>query len=137
MRDVWRTMMAIEEKTIPRMRISIPGRVMNREEALGIVREYVKNENLINHMLAVEAAMRAYARKYGADEDEWGVVGLLHDFDWEIHPTLDEHPTAGAPTPRSCRNASNFMTCSPWTNRRAPCPGTTTSAATRLSQARP
>ncbi len=70
---------------------------MNCEEALGIVREYVKNENLINHMLAVEAAMRAYARKYGADEDEWGVVGLLHDFDWEIHPTLDEHPTEGAP----------------------------------------
>ncbi|MBN1311921.1 MAG: HDIG domain-containing protein [Anaerolineae bacterium] len=70
---------------------------MNREDALGIVREFIKNENLIKHMLAVEAAMRAYARKYGEDEDDWGVIGLLHDFDWEIHPNLDEHPAKGAP----------------------------------------
>jgi putative nucleotidyltransferase with HDIG domain len=70
---------------------------MNREETLSIVTEFVKNDNLIKHMLAVEAGMRAYARKYGEDEDDWGVVGLLHDFDWEIHPTLDKHPMAGAP----------------------------------------
>jgi putative nucleotidyltransferase with HDIG domain len=70
---------------------------MKREEALAIVREYVENDNLLKHMLAVEAAMRAYARKYGEDEDSWGVIGLLHDFDWEIHPTLDEHPIKGAP----------------------------------------
>lgn len=70
---------------------------MTREEALSIVREYVKNENLVRHMLAVEAAMRFYAQKLGADPDEWGLAGLLHDFDWEIHPTLEEHPTAGAP----------------------------------------
>ncbi len=70
---------------------------MNREEALAIVREFVKNENLIHHMLAVEAAMRAYARHYGEDEEAWGRVGLLHDFDWEIHPTLEEHPMKGAP----------------------------------------
>lgn len=70
---------------------------MNREEALAIVREFVQNEGLINHMLAVEAAMRAYARRYGEDEESWGRVGLLHDFDWEIHPTLDQHPQAGAP----------------------------------------
>jgi putative nucleotidyltransferase with HDIG domain len=68
-----------------------------REEALSIVREHVKNENLVNHMLAVEAAMRFYARKQGEDEELWGVTGLLHDFDWEIHPTLEEHPQAGAP----------------------------------------
>lgn len=70
---------------------------MNREEALAIVQEYVKNENLIRHMLAVEAAMRFYAAKYGEDAELWGAVGLLHDFDWEIHPTLEEHPMAGAP----------------------------------------
>jgi putative nucleotidyltransferase with HDIG domain len=70
---------------------------MTREEALAIVREYVKNEGLVRHMLAVEAAMRFYAAKYGEDADLWGVVGLLHDFDWEIHPTLEEHPAAGAP----------------------------------------
>ncbi len=70
---------------------------MNRPEALSIVQEYVKNQNLINHMLAVEAAMRFYARKLGEDEELWGLTGLLHDFDWEIHPTLAEHPQAGAP----------------------------------------
>ena len=70
---------------------------MEREEALSIVREYVKNENLVKHMLAVEAAMRVYAEKYGEDPDDWGRVGLLHDFDWEIHPTLEQHPMDGAP----------------------------------------
>ena len=70
---------------------------MNREEALIIVREYVKNENLVRHMLSVEAAMRFYAKKFGEDPELWGITGLLHDFDWEIHPTLEEHPQAGAP----------------------------------------
>lgn len=70
---------------------------MERSEALAIVREYVKNENLVRHMLAVEAAMRYYAEKFGEDVELWGVVGLLHDFDWEIHPTLEGHPQAGAP----------------------------------------
>lgn len=70
---------------------------MTREEALAIVREYVKNENLVRHMLSVEAAMRFYAVKFGEDPDTWGIAGLLHDFDWEIHPTLEEHPQAGAP----------------------------------------
>lgn len=70
---------------------------MNREEALNIVQEYVKNINLIRHMLSVEAAMRFYAEKYQEDVETWGCVGLLHDFDWEIHPTLHEHPQAGAP----------------------------------------
>ena len=70
---------------------------MTRDEALSIVREFVENENLVRHMLAVEAAMRFYAPRYGEDPDLWGLAGLLHDFDWEIHPTLEEHPQAGAP----------------------------------------
>ena len=70
---------------------------MERNEALAIVREYVKNENLVRHMLAVEAAMRFYAQKSAENQDTWGITGILHDFDWEIHPTLEEHPLAGAP----------------------------------------
>lgn len=70
---------------------------MTREEALAIIRQYTTNENLIKHMLAVEAAMRAYANRFGEDEELWGVVGLLHDFDWEMHASLDTHPAAGAP----------------------------------------
>ena len=69
---------------------------MIRDQALQIVREFVKNENLVRHMLAVEAAMAAYAKKYGEDEEKWRVTGLLHDFDWEIHPTLEGHPQKGA-----------------------------------------
>lgn len=70
---------------------------MNREEALAIVHQYIKSPNLIKHMLAVEAAMRFYARKYGQDEEKWAVTALLHDFDWEIHPTMEDHPMAGEP----------------------------------------
>lgn len=70
---------------------------MEREEALDIVREYVKNENLVRHMLAVEAAMRRYAEEMGEDVELWGLAGLLHDFDWEIHPSLEHHPQDGAP----------------------------------------
>ncbi|PWB54922.1 MAG: HAD family hydrolase [Anaerolineales bacterium] len=74
---------------------------MERTQALNIVHEYVKNENLIRHMLAVEAAMRFYAARMGEDQDLWGITGILHDFDWEIHPTLEEHPLAGAPILRA------------------------------------
>jgi putative nucleotidyltransferase with HDIG domain len=70
---------------------------MTRDEALALVREYVKNEGLVRHMLAVEAAMAFYAEKFGEDVEKWRVTALLHDFDWEIHPTLDEHPQAGEP----------------------------------------
>jgi putative nucleotidyltransferase with HDIG domain len=70
---------------------------MNREQAFAIVNEFVKNQNLVRHMLAVEAAMRFYAEKLGADVETWGMAGLLHDFDWEIHPSLEEHPQAGIP----------------------------------------
>jgi len=68
-----------------------------RAEALAIVREHVKNEGLVRHMLAVEAAMRHYAKLLGEDEETWGLAGLLHDFDWEIHPSLEQHPQDGAP----------------------------------------
>ncbi len=74
---------------------------MKRDEAFNIVQEYIKNQGLLNHMLSVEAAMRFYARKYNEDEETWGITGLLHDFDWEIHPTLEEHPQAGAPILRA------------------------------------
>ena len=70
---------------------------MEREQALAILDEFIQNPNLKRHNLAVEAAMRFYARKFGEDEDLWGLTGLLHDFDWEIHPTLEEHPRAGEP----------------------------------------
>jgi putative nucleotidyltransferase with HDIG domain len=69
---------------------------MNRETHLALVREYTKNEALVRHMLAVEAAMRAYARKYGEDEETWGAVGLLHDFDYERWPDPPDHPLQGA-----------------------------------------
>jgi len=70
---------------------------MTREEALSVVNEYVKSESLIRHMFCVEAAMRFYAEKFGEDVDAWGLAGLLHDFDWEIHPTAEQHPIEGAP----------------------------------------
>lgn len=74
---------------------------MNRSEAISLVHEYTRNENLVKHMLAVEAAMRFYAGKFGQDVELWGLAGLLHDFDWEIHPTLEQHPVAGAPILRA------------------------------------
>ena len=70
---------------------------MERTEALNIVTKYVKNQGLIHHMFSVEAAMRFYAKKEKADVDLWGLTGLLHDFDWEIHPTAAQHPLDGAP----------------------------------------
>ena len=70
---------------------------MTRDEALTLVREFVKNEGLVRHMLCVEAAMRFYAEKFGEEVETWGLLGLLHDFDWEIHPTLEGHPADGAP----------------------------------------
>jgi putative nucleotidyltransferase with HDIG domain len=69
---------------------------MTRADALALVNEYTKNPALVKHMLAVEAAMRAYARKLGEDEERWGVVGLLHDFDYERWPDPPNHPLKGA-----------------------------------------
>ena len=69
---------------------------MDRESAWQLLKEYTQSESLIKHALAVEACMRAYARKYGEDEDRWGVVGLIHDFDYEKFPTADLHPFKGS-----------------------------------------
>ena len=68
---------------------------MNRDEAWKLLCEWTKGDSLRKHMLAVEAAMRAYARKFGADEEKWGITGLLHDMDYETHPTPSEHPIVG------------------------------------------
>ena len=69
---------------------------MNRTDAIQILHEYTKSDALRKHMYAVEAAMRAYAKKMGADEEKWGVVGLLHDFDYEMFPTAPDHPLKGS-----------------------------------------
>ena len=71
------------------------GQVVNREEAWDLMCEWTESDSLRKHMLAVEAAMRAYARSFGEDEEKWGVTGLLHDMDYEKHPTPDEHPMVG------------------------------------------
>lgn len=84
---------------------------MDRETAYAIVVEHVQNQNLINHMLAVEATMRAYAVRYGENADEWGLAGLLHDFDWEIHPSLDEHPMKGATILRARGVPEDIIRC--------------------------
>ncbi len=68
-----------------------------REQAWATLTEYTKNEALLRHALAVEASTASYARRFGEDEELWRVTALLHDFDYEIHPTLDRHPQDGAP----------------------------------------
>jgi len=69
---------------------------MNREDAWALLTEFTHEQSLIKHALAVEAAMRAYALKYGEDEEKWGIVGLIHDFDYERFPTIPEHTGEGA-----------------------------------------
>ena len=68
---------------------------LSRDAAWALLTEWTKSESLRKHALAVEAAVRGYARKFGANEEEWGIVGLLHDFDYERYPTLDNHPFRG------------------------------------------
>ncbi|HCJ52663.1 MAG: HAD family hydrolase [Candidatus Kerfeldbacteria bacterium RIFCSPLOWO2_01_FULL_48_11] len=68
----------------------------SRSEAWKLLNEFTKSPSLIKHMIAVEAAMRAYAKKFNADQDWWGIVGLLHDFDYERYPDLKDHPFQGA-----------------------------------------
>ena len=70
---------------------------MDREQAWSILCEFTKSDSLRRHALAVEACVAAYARKFNEDEIKWSVTALLHDFDWEIHPQLPDHPTKGEP----------------------------------------
>ena len=70
--------------------------MMNREQAFELLTEYTQKDGLIKHALAVEGAMRAYAKKYNEDAEIWGIVGLLHDFDYEKYPTMEDHPMRGA-----------------------------------------
>ncbi len=69
--------------------------MFDREAAWCLLTEFTPSENLRKHALAVEACLRAYARKFGEDEEKWGVVGLIHDFDYEKYPTAEEHPYKG------------------------------------------
>ena len=69
---------------------------MDRSAAWELLCEYTKNENLRRHALAVEACLRAYAKKFGEDDEVWGVVGILHDFDYEIYPNPPDHPLKGS-----------------------------------------
>jgi putative nucleotidyltransferase with HDIG domain len=69
---------------------------MDRQKSWELLCEYTQSENLRKHALAVEAAMRAFARRFGEDEELWGIVGLVHDFDYEKYPTAQDHPFKGA-----------------------------------------
>jgi predicted hydrolase (HD superfamily) len=68
---------------------------LNRDAAWALLTEYTKSDSLLKHAMGVEAAVRGYARRFGGDEDEWGIVALLHDFDYERWPSLDDHPFRG------------------------------------------
>lgn len=70
--------------------------MINRADAYRLLTEYNTQDSLIKHGLAVEAAMRAYARKFGEDEEKWGITGMLHDIDYERHPDIEEHGKVGA-----------------------------------------
>ena len=69
---------------------------MNRDDAWSLLTEYTKSDSLLKHAMAVEAAVRGYAKKFGEDEEGWGMTALLHDFDYERWPTLGDHPNKGA-----------------------------------------
>ena len=71
--------------------------MLSRQQAWDLLCEFTKSDGLRKHALAVETCVAAYARRYGEDEHRWSITALLHDFDWEIHPTLEEHPQKGEP----------------------------------------
>jgi putative nucleotidyltransferase with HDIG domain len=91
-----RRFLLVSQLSFQRRRLSYSA-VPTREQAWETLTRYTKSESLLRHALAVEASVRLYARLYGEDEEFWGCVALLHDFDYEIHPTLDKHPQDGAP----------------------------------------
>src|SRR5262245_34837135 len=70
--------------------------MIDRDAAWGVLTEFTKSDSLRKHALAVEASMRAYAERYGQDSENWGMAGMLHDFDYEMHPTAPRHPMKGA-----------------------------------------
>ena len=74
---------------------------MDRDTANKVIEDHVETDSLKKHLFAVETCMRAYARKAGEDEELWGIAGLVHDFDWEVCPTPESHPTYGAEILRS------------------------------------
>ena len=78
-----------------------PTTLPTREQALALLHEWVENVNLRKHCYAVEACMRAQARRMGGDEERWALAGLIHDFDWEKHPDLERHPVKGVEILRS------------------------------------
>jgi predicted hydrolase (HD superfamily) len=80
---------------------------MTRQQSLDLLFEYTRTDSLRKHALAVEAAMRAYARRFGEDEELWGTVGLLHDFDYEMYPQFPDHPTKGSDTRKKCGGRSS------------------------------
>lgn len=82
---------------------------MSRDDAWGLLNEYTSNPSLIKHMLAVEAGMRAYAHKFSEDVETWGVIGLLHDFDYEKWPSREDHPYRGAEILRSKGVAEDWI----------------------------
>ena len=101
---------------------------MHRDQAWKIVTDHVQQVGLRRHMLAVEAAMRAYAARLGEDAELWGLAGLLHDWDWEIHPTLEAHPRDGAPRLREAGCPEPVVTAILAHNT----PGTGVEATTRM-----
>jgi putative nucleotidyltransferase with HDIG domain len=84
---------------------------MNRAESFALLNEYVTDQSLVRHCQSVEAAMRAYARKLGQDEEKWGVVGLLHDFDYERWPNPPDHPLKGSEILRQRGYSEEVITC--------------------------
>src|SRR5919205_364789 len=86
----------LQRGSVEAARLSSPAMTPTRERAWDTLTRYTKSEALLRHAMAVEASTAFYARRFGEDEELWRVTALLHDFDYEIHPTLDQHPQEGA-----------------------------------------